>query len=101
MPISQPEVRFYRFTLPRIDIKKPERLIGESTVTSIQSGIYFGYVSLVEGILARMKAELGAVQVVATGGLASLIAGDARTIDRVEKNLILYGLRIIYRHLNS
>ena len=87
--------------LPHIDIQKPEKLIGDSTVTSIQSGLYFGYVSLVEGILARMKEELGAVQVVATGGLASLVAGDARTIDRVEKDLILYGLRLFYNHLNS
>lgn len=87
--------------LPRIEIKKPERLIGNSTVTSIQSGLYFGYVSLVEGVLARMKEELGAAQVVATGGLASLMAGDAQTIDRVEENLILYGLRMFYSHLSS
>ena len=85
--------------LPRIDIKKPESLIGDSTVTSMQSGIYFGYVSLVEGMLARMKEELGACQVVATGGLASLLAGDAKTIDRVEEDLILYGLRLFYNHL--
>ena len=87
--------------LPRIDIKKPEQLIGDSTVTSMQSGIYFGYVSLVEGILARMKEELGEAQVVATGGLASLVAGDAPTIDRVEEDLILYGLRLFYSHFDS
>ncbi|MEE8349541.1 MAG: type III pantothenate kinase [Acidobacteriota bacterium] len=87
--------------LPRIDLKKPEQLIGESTVSSMQSGIYYGYVGLVEGILARMKAELGAAQVVATGGLASLVASDARTIDRVEENLILYGLRLFYNDLSA
>jgi type III pantothenate kinase len=80
--------------LPRIDIRKPEQLIGDSTVSSMQSGIYFGYVSLVEGILARMKEELGTARVVATGGLASLVAGDAQTIDRVEENLILHGLML-------
>ncbi len=86
--------------LPRIDIKKPELLIGDSTVNSMQAGIYFGYVSLVEGILARMKEELGAARVVATGGLASLVAGDAQTIDRVEENLILYGLKLFSDYLN-
>ena len=87
--------------LPRIDIKKPSQLIGDSTVTSMQSGIYFGYVSLVEGILARMKEELGEAQVVATGGLAALVATDSNAINRVEENLILYGLKIFYNYLNS
>ena len=81
--------------LPHIKIKKSEQVIGDSTATSMQSGLYFGYVSLVEGILARMKEELGGAQVVATGGLAHLVSGDAKTIDCVEEDLILQGINFI------
>ncbi len=82
--------------LPRIEIRKPPQVIGDSTVTSMQSGIYYGYVALVEGILARMRGELGDPLVVATGGFAKTIARETSSIDRVEENLILYGLRIFY-----
>ena len=87
--------------LPPIEIKKPPQVIGDSTVTSMQSGLYFGYLGLVEGILGKMKEELGEVQVVATGGLASLVAADSEAIDRVEENLILYGLNIFYRDMRK
>ncbi len=82
--------------LPRIEIRRPPSVIGSSTVSSMQSGLYFGYVALVEGILQRMQEELGKALVVATGGLARLIAGEARGIDRVEDNLMLYGLRLFH-----
>ena len=78
--------------LPRIEVKRPPRVIGNSTVTSIQSGIYFGYVGLVDGILVRMKKELGKCHVVATGGLAPLIGEESSQIDSVEENLTLQGL---------
>ena len=82
--------------LPRVDMSKPERVIGDSTVGSMQSGIYYGYVGLVEGILTRMCKELKEAQVIATGGLASLVAGEVEQIVRIEENLILYGLQIFH-----
>jgi len=82
--------------LPRVEIKKPGRVIGDSTVSCMQSGIFHGYVSLVEGIIARMKEELGPATVLATGGLAGIFAGEAKGIDRVEEHLTLEGLRIFY-----
>ncbi len=84
--------------LPRVDLSRPPRVIGRNTVNSIQSGIYYGYVSLVDGIVTRMKAEAGIdPKVVATGGLASLIAGESSTIDDVVENLTLEGLREIFQ----
>ena len=86
--------------LPRIEIRKPSKVIGDSTVGSMQSGLYFGYVGLVEGILGKMKGELGEAQVLATGGLASLVAAATDAIDRVEEDLTLFGLRIFHSKLN-
>lgn len=86
--------------LPRIEIRKPSKVIGDSTVGSMQSGLYFGYVGLVEGILGKMKGELGEVQVLATGGLASLVAAATDAIDRVEEDLTLFGLRLFHSKLN-
>ncbi len=87
--------------LPRIEIRKPEAVIGRSTVGSLQSGLYYGYVALVEGILERMKRELGSALVVATGGFARLIASEARGIDRVEDDLMLYGLRLYHERTRN
>lgn len=86
--------------LPRIEIRKPSKVIGDSTVGSMQSGLYFGYVGLVEGILGHMKGELGEAQVLATGGLASLVAAATDAIDRVEEDLTLFGLRLFHSKLN-
>ncbi len=86
--------------LPRIEIRKPSKVIGDSTVGSMQSGLYFGYVGLVEGILGKMKGELGEAQVLATGGLASLVAAATDAIDRVEEDLTLFVLRIFHSKLN-
>ncbi len=66
----------------------------------MQSGLYFGYVGLVEGILRNMKGELGEAEVVATGGLASLVASATEEIDRVEEDLILFGLRLFHSKLS-
>lgn len=83
--------------LPLIKLRRPENVIGNSTVTSIQSGIYFGYVSLVDGLIERMKMELGEQpKVVATGGLAKLIAETSKQIEIIDDNLMLDGLRLIY-----
>jgi len=80
--------------LPRIEIRKPDRVIGSSTIGSMQSGLFYGYVGLVEGILERMLAELEAASIIATGGLAQLIASEIPKISYVDENLMLHGLRI-------
>lgn len=87
--------------LPRIEIKEPSRVIGNCTVTAMQSGIFYGYVSLVEGVLRRMKQELGPASVIATGGLAKRIAYRAEGIDRIEEDLTLQGLRLFYERFQA
>ncbi|MDA8337586.1 MAG: type III pantothenate kinase [Peptococcaceae bacterium] len=82
--------------LPRVEICRPPAVIGKNTVHSMQAGILYGAVGLVEGILARMKEELGPARVIATGGFAGMIAAETAAIDRVEPFLTLTGLRIIY-----
>lgn len=83
--------------LPRVAIERPRRVIGDSTVSAIQSGLYYGYAGLVDGILRRMIEELGArPRVVATGGLAPLIATASDFIEVVDKTLTLDGLRLVY-----
>jgi type III pantothenate kinase len=87
--------------LPRVDIRKPPRVLATNTVNSLQSGLYYGYLGLIDGILERLMAELGGeVKVVATGGLASLMGSGSKYIREVDDLLTLEGLRIIYeRHL--
>ena len=83
--------------LPRVELTKPPSVIGTNTVYSIQSGLLFGYVGLVEGMVARFKSELGPdTRVVATGGLAEIIARETKVIEVVDIWLTLHGLRIIY-----
>ena len=83
--------------LPRVEIKRPQKVIGSATVEAMQSGLYYGYVGLVDGILQRMIDELGgAPRVIATGGLAALIAKGSGFIETVDETLTLEGLRLVY-----
>lgn len=85
--------------LPRVEIRPPTTVIGSSTVSSIQSGLYWGYASLVDGVLRKMKTELENPYVVSTGGLAELISPACEEIDSVDKNLTLEGMRLLYNRL--
>jgi type III pantothenate kinase len=83
--------------LPRVEIKDPGRVIGTNTVTHMQAGLYYGAVDMVDGMLQRMKAELGgSVKVVATGGQASLVAKGSKHIEHTDDFLTLTGLRLIW-----
>ena len=83
--------------LGRVDVKRPAKVIGTNTVTHLQSGLYYGYIGLVDGILDRMIAELGAeVKVVATGGLARQISEDSHFITTIDDMLTLDGLKIVF-----
>jgi type III pantothenate kinase len=87
----------YTSMLPRVELARPKRAIGTNTVAAMQSGIIFGYVGLIEGIVARIQKELGGkAKVVATGGYASLIARETSIFDEVNPDLTLIGLRLIY-----
>jgi len=90
--------------LPRVEVRRPERVIGTGTVSAMQSGIYWGYVGLIEGIVTRIGAEYGdregaPFKVIATGGLAPLFADGTDIIELTEPNLTLMGLALIY-HMN-
>ncbi len=83
--------------LPRTAIRKTSKIIGKNTVHSIQSGLYYGYISLVEGIVEKIKQELSAEpEVIATGGLFQPFIKDMKFIKKFKQNLTLYGLKIIY-----
>jgi type III pantothenate kinase len=84
--------------LPRVEIKRPAKVIGSATIEAMQSGLYHGYVGLVDGILKKMVEELGGgPKVIATGGLAPLIAKGSSFIELVDETLTLEGLRLVYQ----
>lgn len=84
--------------LPGVGIRRPERVIGKATVPAMESGVYWGYVSLIEGLVGRIAAEYGAAMtVIATGGLAPVFAEASRVIEHVDQDLTLRGLLSVYR----
>ncbi len=83
--------------LPRVALRRPDRVIGMGTVTAMQSGTFWGYIGLIEGLVTRIRQEYGAaMQVIATGGLAPLFADSTDIIDAVDGELTLWGLRLIH-----
>jgi len=85
--------------LPHVDITQPDAVIGTNTVACIQSGVFWGYTGLIEGITARIKDEYGAqMKVVGTGGLAPLFAQAETLFDVIEDDLTMHGLRVIHAH---
>ena len=83
--------------LPRIDVRKPSRVVGRTTVGAMESGLFYGYVGMVEGLVRRMTDELGGqTLVVATGGLAQVISPEIPLIRHVDPDLTLHGLRIVW-----
>jgi type III pantothenate kinase len=79
--------------LPRVAVERPPRVIGSSTVTAMQSGVFWGYVSMVEGVVSRIREEFGAeMKVIATGGLAGLFADATEVIEQVDRDLTMAGL---------
>lgn len=82
--------------LPSVAMAPPERVIGKGTVDSIQSGLFYGYLGLIEGVTRRILAELGDAKVIATGGLAKAFAEHTELIHRVEPDLTLHGLRLLW-----
>lgn len=82
--------------LPRVELVAPSSVIGKNTVESVQSGIMFGYASMVDGVIERMAKELGEPTVIATGGLAPIMIEECRSIDHHEPWLTLQGLRIVF-----
>jgi type III pantothenate kinase len=88
--------------LPRVDLEMPATSIGRTTVSSMQAGILYGYVGLVDGLVERMRGELEfAPKILATGGLATVIAKHSKAIETVDDNLTLEGLRIIHARNRS
>jgi type III pantothenate kinase len=84
--------------LPRVELSRPKSVIGKDTISSMQAGILFGYASLVDGLIDRIKAEVNSKpKVIATGGLATVIANETKSIDIVDEMLTLEGLRILYK----
>ncbi len=88
--------------LPKVELVKPEKAIGKSTISNMQSGIIFGYVGMVEYVVKKLKAEIKSdkVKVIATGGLSEIVAGESDIIDVVDRTLTLRGLYVLYK-LNS
>jgi type III pantothenate kinase len=83
--------------LPRVEIVRPKTVIGKNTIHSMQSGILFGYVSMVDGMVERIRREIGEdAHVIATGGMAERLAPESRTIQKVDRYLTLQGLQILY-----
>jgi len=100
--LSQKALHDAASALPRIAIQCPPRVIGKDTVTAMQSGIFLGYIELIDGLVRRVKAEYGEpMRVVGTGGIASLFEGHSREIDLYDQDVTIRGLLEIYRRNQS
>ena len=98
MPIPADALVQRATRLPRIDVRKPARIVGRTTVGAMESGLFYGYVGMVEGLVRRMTDELGGSAIsVATGGLADMIAPETPVIQHVDPDLTLHGLRIVWQ----
>jgi type III pantothenate kinase len=89
--------------LPRVDVRKPPSVIGQTTVHAMQSGLFFGYVEMVDGLIRRVRAELDGgnrATVIGTGGLVEVICEESRAIQKIEPDLTLDGLRLIWQRNN-
>lgn len=88
--------------LPRVEITEPSNVIGKNTISSMQSGIYYGYAGMIDYVVEKFKEELNApdAKVVATGGLAKLISGESKSIEIINRDLTLTGLKLIHDKLN-
>lgn len=88
--------------LPRVEITEPKSVIGKNTISAMQSGIYYGYAGMIDYVVEKFKKELGApnAKVVATGGLAKLIASESKSIDIINRDLTLTGLKLVHDKLN-
>ena len=88
--------------LPKIKLQPPKHIVGTTTIGSMQSGIFYGAVDAMEGMIARLKKITGKnTRVIATGGFAKLIAHQSKSINRIEPHLVLEGARLIYERVNS
>ena len=90
--------------LPRVEVRKPAAVVGRTTVTSMQSGLFYGYVAMVEGIVRRLREEIeggAGLQCVGTGGLAAGIAAETSLIDHVQPDLTLTGLRFVWERIRG
>ena len=97
LEISQQALAGRTARLPNVELRPPPAAIGRNTVHAMQSGLVFGYVALVEGMVERFRAELGpGMRVIGTGGLADVIAGETTVIEQIDPWLTLKGLRIVY-----
>ncbi len=84
--------------LPKVELAVPRNVIGKNTIANMQSGLVFGYVSMVEGIVARIRKEfMGELKVIATGGLSEIVSSCSKVIDVVDRTLTLKGLNIVYK----
>ena len=91
------EALFSQTSLPRVEIERPKQAIGRNTIASMQAGLFFGYVGLIEGLVGRFQKELGGgAKVVATGGMADRIGSETAVVDIVDHDLVLVGLRLLF-----
>jgi type III pantothenate kinase len=97
MQISAEALYRYAAKLPRVELSRPNKVLGKNTVASMQSGLVFGYAGMVDALVDRLRAEVDfPAKCIATGGLASLVAAESRTIELTDDNLTLRGLKILY-----